>query len=194
MKPMKHLFGMCAVCALMAVGTACSSDNDEPDSGMELTYAADDFVMTERNFREKLIGEWEITELVTSSRNGYTKRTADDFGSLKNVTFRADGSCSLMTLANAHYRVGKDTVVISCDYDVWIIGENSTDYSAVVTGEEYKEEYDRIVQYYTEKGYPHSVKQLEFIRLRITAMEKDYFAFVEPVKAYATTCKIRRRK
>lgn len=104
---MKRIFGLMMMAALAVVLAGCGSDED----GLERTYADDDFVLTERNIREKVIGKWEIAEQMV---NGKWEAITDSFVlANKYLSMRADGSCILFSLKDAKYRVSNDSVYIS---------------------------------------------------------------------------------
>lgn len=186
--------------ALMMTGAMCScskSDSDDGgnDAGIENTYADDDFLMTERNIREKLVGEWEVQELMTyDSKTGWTTKAASELGSLKNVTMKADGSCVFLGKEDAHWRVGKDTLVVSCLYLVGRFPEGSVtkEVSTQINSEVSKAYAESVIR----ENFPDatiSYEQREAIRLRVTKMDKDGFAFREPDVTMATTMTMKRR-
>jgi hypothetical protein len=88
------------------VPTSCSKD-DPYD--IDKTYAADDFVKTDRNIREKLVGKWLIEEMETSSKI----YSAQELGSAHNAWFRADGSCDFLSLPDARWSVEDLRVIIT---------------------------------------------------------------------------------
>ena len=89
------------------VPTSCSKEDDPYH--IDKTYAADDFVKTDRNIREKLVGKWLIEEMKTSSK----RYTSQDLGSAHNAWFRADGTCDFLSLAEARWSVEDLRVIIT---------------------------------------------------------------------------------
>jgi hypothetical protein len=88
------------------VPTSCSKD-DPYD--IDKTYAADDFVKTDRNIREKLVGKWLIEEMKAGSK----RYTSQELGSAHNAWFRADGTCDFLSLAEARWSVESQRVTIT---------------------------------------------------------------------------------
>lgn len=86
--------------------TSCSKD-DPYD--IDKTYAADDFVKTDRNIREKLVGKWLIEEMIDSHK----RYTSQELGSAHNAWFRADGTCDFLSLAEARWSVEDLRVIIT---------------------------------------------------------------------------------
>lgn len=87
--------------------TSCSKD-DDPYS-IEKTYAADDFVKTDRNIREKLTGQWLIEEMTDSHK----RYTSQELGAAHNAWFRADGTCDFLSLPEARWSVADKVVTIT---------------------------------------------------------------------------------
>lgn len=92
---------------LTIVLPSCSKD-DDPYS-IDKTYAADDFVKTDRNIREKLTGKWLIEEM---KYNGKIY-SAQELGAAHNAWFRADGTCDFLSLPEARWSVADKVVTIT---------------------------------------------------------------------------------
>lgn len=88
------------------VPTSCSKD-DPYD--IDKTYAADDYVKTDRNIREKLVGKWLIEEM----KDSHKRYTSQELGSAHNAWFRADGTCDFLSLQDAKWSVENLCVVIT---------------------------------------------------------------------------------
>lgn len=101
--------GMCLVAA------GCSKGDDGLD--IEKTYAEDDFVMNERNIKEKLVGEWwlesfRVLNPVSRSWNEYNKESLPDV--MKTVKIRADGTSEFIGFYDVHWQLdGKDIIIQS---------------------------------------------------------------------------------
>jgi hypothetical protein len=92
---------------IIIVPTSCSKEDDPYH--IDKTYAADDFVKTDRNIREKLVGKWLIEQM----KVGHTTYSAQDLGSGHNAWFRADGTCDFLSLAEARWSVEDLRVTIT---------------------------------------------------------------------------------
>ena len=106
-KRFKLTLALMAAMAATTLPTSCSKDED-PYS-IEKTYAADDFVKTDRNIREKLTGQWLIEEMTDSHK----RYTSQELGAAHNAWFRADGTCDFLSLPEARWSVADKVVTIT---------------------------------------------------------------------------------
>ena len=106
-KRFKLTLALMAAMAATTLPTSCSKD-DDPYS-IEKTYAADDFVKTDRNIREKLTGKWLIEEMTDSHK----RYTSQELGAAHNAWFRADGTCDFLSLPEARWSVADKVVTIT---------------------------------------------------------------------------------
>lgn len=106
-KRFKLTLALMTAMAAIVLPTSCSKD-DDPYS-IEKTYAADDFVKTDRNIREKLTGKWLIEEMTDSHK----RYTSQELGAAHNAWFRADGTCDFLSLPEARWSVADKVVTIT---------------------------------------------------------------------------------
>ena len=93
---------------MLAIIVPTSCGKDDPYD-IDKTYAADDFVKTDRNIREKLVGKWLIEEMKYQGKY----YSAQELGSAHNAWFRADGTCDFLSLAEARWSVENLRVIIT---------------------------------------------------------------------------------
>lgn len=100
----KILFALLVVVCLVGCGS------DEKDD-FEKFYADDDFVMTDRNIQEKIIGSWMIDAQMT---NGQWSEVRDSAVKANNLfTVRKDWSCDCYDFIDSKARVSNDTIILS---------------------------------------------------------------------------------
>ena len=182
--------------AMCLVAAGCSKDNDDATNSIEKTYADDDFVMTERNIKEKMIGKWEITQLRTYD-GAWIHQEAKDLGTMKNVTVRADGTGELFGMEGVHWRVGKDTLVVS---SLCLVGYSADGKISIPiplgSGNNYGIARSEAESTLKNLDFVYAVKTelREMVRMRVLKMEKDYFRFEQLDKSMAAMCDLRRLK
>lgn len=199
----KRIYLLLVTCLMMAAGmTSCSKDSDNDgavSNGAEKTYADDDFLLTERNIKEKLIGTWEISKLSTYSKStGWITKTAADLGELGTMRLNADGSGELLGLDGVHWRVGKDTLVISSMFitvQTKIENTTTTMHLPLYVNDKYGYTRETILselrESYSEDKY--NIEMYEYKRMKVNRMEKDFFDLREIGKSMGDICELRRK-
>ena len=177
----KNLFWGALMCLVTTVSmTACGSDDDNSNSGgMEKTYADDDFVMTDRNIKEKLVGDWGITYLKRYEDDlGWVEYTEANIGSLKNAVFRGDGSGEIFGLEDVHWAVADGIVTISSLYLICTSPDAGGTLSIPLgSGNEYgvKRSDAEATVNSIRPNATFSTELRETLKFKVRKMEKDFF-------------------
>lgn len=162
--------------ALVAL-TIASCSKSETETGIEKTYADDDFVMTERNFKEKLIGTWNLDEVQYLGYKGWVKKSTAELGDVATLRVKADGSGELLGLEGVKWRVCKDTIVVSSTV---LKGTDNKGYSFEPLGTLWpygssRQHAEEMLKQIWGNDAKITIEQTEYLRGRIIKMEKDYF-------------------
>lgn len=188
---------MMALAAMILAG--CSKDDG---MNIDKTYANDDFTMTERNIKEKLVGTWTIDEVKYSNYGSWVNKSSADLGSAAQLKAKADGSGELLGLENVKWRVSKDTIVVSCNWVCCTLSDGaSQSFLPIGTMWPYSMTRDQAMSD-AKKNFGNETKitteSREYLRGRIIKMDKDYFdiRYIKSKYPWAngeTTCKLYRK-
>lgn len=179
--------------ALVMAGAVCSCSKSD-DDGFEMTYADDDFIMTPRNIKEKLIGEWEFESLMIYN-GGWEKLSADELGEAKDATIRSNGTCDLLCLDGAEWSMSGDTITVS---SLCMIGTYNGGQTIVRLGNGFRwlnrKNAENMLRRKAEDVVITTERQL-LVRLRASVMKKDYFRldYIKSPFGAAVNCTIKRR-
>ena len=185
--------------ALVMAGAVCSCSKSDDDggnnAGIEKTYADDDFLMTERNIKEKLIGDWEITYLKKCDEV-WVEYSAADLGALKDVTVRADGTGELFGLEGVHWSVADNVVTISSQYLVCSSSGLASHLSILLGNYDgYGMKRSDAEAYFNsiESGLTFSTELMETYKVKVRNMEKDFFDIYQIGERYNAQIRLKRK-
>lgn len=173
---MKKYLMMALIC-LMTAGCSKSDDGFNIDK----TYADDDFTMTERNIKEKLVGNWVIDEMhVFDYDNTWVVKTAETMGAAANITIKADGSGYFLGLENPKWTISNNTITVSC---LFAVGRKKDGSVAMETpiGTYYaitKQEAEDFINEFV-KDAVISYEQMKCATIKVKSMEKDRFTLTD---------------
>ena len=170
----KILFALLAVMCLVG----CGSEEED----FEKFYADDDFVMTDRNIREKIIGTWVIDAQMTNGEWGEVKDSAVKANNL--FTVRKDWSCDCYDFIDSKVRVSNDTIILSV-YCLFIDNQHGGKSWGYLTNDFDMRTASKEASHAESVGCLASFIYDDFIRAKVRSMKKDEFI----VDAFRTVIK-----
>ena len=146
---------------------SCSKDDD---------FAADDFTITDGNIRQKIVGNWEIEKFCDYAQyQGWQITYGKDLGDSKYFSVLPNGTCINDFYKDVRYRVGNNTITISC---LWLVCEMSGDnFKMVISASTTDEEVNMNMEKYRSMGYNCRIERQDYMTFEVKEMNKDGFYF-----------------